>query len=101
MIHNSRVIIYDARPYYNAQANKIKKGGFEDTRYYRNSEIIFCDIDNIHKVSSVFKSMQEIPQSPELFDSNIQFWDKVEGSGYYKLINRILNATNMVVESIL
>ena len=60
MIHNSRVTIYDARPYYNAQANKIKKGGFEDTRYYRNSEIIFCDIDNIHKVTSVFKGMQEI-----------------------------------------
>jgi hypothetical protein len=48
------VVIYDARPKLNAQANRLKGGGFEDIKYYRNSEIFFCDIDNIHEVSKVF-----------------------------------------------
>lgn len=65
LINNSRVIIYDARPKLNAQANKyIKNGGYEDTRYYKNCEIIFCDIDNIHEVSKCFKKMYEIVQQP-------------------------------------
>lgn len=61
LINNSRVIIYDARPKLNAQANKyIKNGGFEDMRYYKNCDIVFCDIDNIHEVSRCFKKMYEI-----------------------------------------
>lgn len=60
MMHNSRIVIYDARPYLNAQANRLKKGGYEDVRNYRNSEILFCDIDNIHEVSKVFKKTQEM-----------------------------------------
>ena len=101
IIHNSRVIIYDARPYLNAQANKMKKGGFEDTKHYRNSEIFFCEIDNIHKVSSVFKGLQDIPLNPEVFDSTKDYSERVESSGYFKLLNRILNSANMVVESLL
>lgn len=63
IINNSKVIIYDARPKLNAQANKyIKNGGFEDIRYYKNCEIIFCDIDNIHKVTDCFKKMHEMTQ---------------------------------------
>lgn len=61
VINNSRVVIYDARPKLNAQANKyIKNGGFEDVKYYRNCEIIFCDIENIHEVSKCFRKMYEI-----------------------------------------
>ena len=30
MINNSRIMIFDARPKLNAQANRIKGGGFED-----------------------------------------------------------------------
>ena len=51
---NTKVVIYDARPKLNAMANKLKSGGFEDSRYYRNSELVFCDIDNIHAVRSCF-----------------------------------------------
>lgn len=57
IINNSKVIIYDARPKLNAQANRFKGGGFEDIKYYRNTEIIFCDIDNIHEVSKVFQKL--------------------------------------------
>lgn len=53
-INNARVVIYDARPKLNAQVNKLKSGGYEDSRFYRNTDIIFCDIDNIHEVSKSF-----------------------------------------------
>lgn len=78
MIYNSRIVIYDARPELNAKANKLKGGGYENTKYYRNSEIVFCDIDNIHKVSDVFKKMQEMTQTPENFDSFSKFSEKVD-----------------------
>lgn len=63
-----RVIIYDARPKLNAQANKyIKNGGYEDIKYYRNCDILFCDIDNIHEVSKCFRKMYEITEDPTNF----------------------------------
>ena len=79
----------------------MKKGGFEDSRFYRNSEINFCDIDNIHKVSEVHKKMCEMTLYPENFDSVSKFAEKVDSIGYFKLINRILRAANNVVETIL
>ena len=39
IVNNSRVIILDARPKLNAQANRLKSGGFEDLRFYRNCDI--------------------------------------------------------------
>lgn len=57
MINNSKIMIYDARPKLNAQANRIKGGGFEDMRYYRNCELVFCDIDNIHELNKCFQKM--------------------------------------------
>ena len=44
------VHIYDARPYLNAMANKVNGKGFEETRFYKNCEIFFMDIENIHNV---------------------------------------------------
>jgi hypothetical protein len=101
LINNSSVVIYDARPKLNAQANKyIKNGGFEDLRYYRNCDIIFCDIDNIHEVSKTFKKMYEIVQNPDNFNSIVTYGPQLESSGYLQMISRILKSANMVVETI-
>lgn len=53
----AKLHIFDARPYLNAQANRLKGGGFEDTRYYPNTDLTFCDIDNIHAVTKVFNKL--------------------------------------------
>jgi hypothetical protein len=45
-------MIYDARAYVNALANRVTHGGFENVEYYDNCEIEFCNIDNIHAVRS-------------------------------------------------
>jgi protein tyrosine/serine phosphatase len=82
MISSSKVMIYDARPYLNAQANRLKSGGFESTKYYKNADIEFCDIDNI-------------------FERAANFQVAVEKSGYYLLISRILRAANNMVDKLL
>ena len=56
--------ILDCRPYLNAQANKIKGGGFESTSVYPNTEFTFCEIDNIHAVSKIFDNMFDIATHP-------------------------------------
>ena len=73
-IQYGRVVIYDARPKLNAQAQKyIKNGGFEDLKYYRNCDILFCDIDNIHEVSKCFRKIYEISDDPLNFNSMIAY----------------------------
>jgi len=49
--------IYDARPYLNAVANKMNGKGYENLNYYRNAEIFFLDIDNIHGVRDKYKKL--------------------------------------------
>jgi hypothetical protein len=54
--------IYDARPYINAFANKMKGAGFENTDYYKYSEIFFCEIENIHYVRTAYAKVKFISQ---------------------------------------
>lgn len=35
----STLAVFDARPKLNAQANKLKGGGFEDTNHYQNIDL--------------------------------------------------------------
>jgi hypothetical protein len=59
-----KLLIYDARSYINALANKVMSGGFENTRdYYKDCEIVFCDIDNIHAVRDAINKVFELGQS--------------------------------------
>lgn len=56
--------IYDARSYINALANRVTSGGFENTQdHYKGSELIFCDIDNIHAVREALNKVYDLGQS--------------------------------------
>jgi myotubularin-related protein 6/7/8 len=101
LINNSRVVIYDARPWLSAEANRLKNGGFEKSKYYRNTEIIFCDIDNIHEVSKCFKKMQDITSNPALKYSSANYNQILEASDYMQFISSILKGINMVLDTIL
>lgn len=50
----NKLAIFDARSWTAAHANRIKGGGIENTKYYTNCELQFCDIDNIHAVRDAF-----------------------------------------------
>ena len=60
--YTQKLHIYDARPYLNALANSIKGAGFENSNNYENSQIFFCDIDNIHVVRDSFEKMRNLSQ---------------------------------------
>ncbi len=49
------VQIYDARPYLSAMGQQVTGKGFENTSHYRNCNLTFLDIENIHKVRDSFK----------------------------------------------
>ena len=49
--------IYDARPYLSALANRAHGKGYEDTKNYRNCEITFMQIENIHHVRESHKKL--------------------------------------------
>lgn len=54
-------MIYDARSYLNALANKVMSGGYENTKdYYRDCDLVFCDIDNIHAVRDAITKVHEL-----------------------------------------
>ena len=49
--------IFDARPYLTAYANKLNGKGFEDVENYKNAEIEFLNVENIHKVREAYKKV--------------------------------------------
>ena len=56
------VHIYDARPKKYAMGNKFHGGGFEYTDYYKNCDIFFMEIDNIHFVRESYRKVTSICQ---------------------------------------
>jgi hypothetical protein len=51
----STLVIYDARSWVAAKANMLNGKGTENEKYYKNAEIVFLDIENIHKVRESYK----------------------------------------------
>ena len=93
--------VFDARPKLNAQANKLKGGGFEDTNHYQNIDFQFCYIENIHAVTKAFEKMQDIPQIQGAFNDEKKYGTLVQNSGYLQFLQTILVATNQIVDNIL
>jgi myotubularin-related protein 1/2 len=58
MKDNSRpeeMVVFDARSWVAANANMLNGKGTENVKWYRNIELVFLDIDNIHKVRDSYK----------------------------------------------
>ena len=72
------LVIFDARPKMNASGNRVKGGGFEDMKYYPNTSLVFCGIDNIHAVSFSHNSMVSIAANPDNFKSIGQYGPEIE-----------------------
>ena len=44
----------------NAEANKLKGGGYESEDNYQNLEFVFLDIDNIHVMRESYRKVQNL-----------------------------------------
>lgn len=58
--HAHKLLIFDARPQANAYANVALGGGYEKVEAYQITELIFCDIHNIHVMRESLRKLQDI-----------------------------------------
>ncbi|CAD5209179.1 unnamed protein product [Bursaphelenchus xylophilus] len=70
---NARLKILDARPLVNARVNRAKGGGYEDG--YRNCDLVFLNIENIHVVRDSLKKVKDA------------CFPKIDHKNFYKLID--------------
>jgi myotubularin-related protein 1/2 len=87
--------VYDARSYIAAMGNKVKGHGFEDKTYYKNVEINFNDIDNIHAVREHYQKLVELCES----HSKTGKWlTGIDQTGWYDMVSGILVSARKIVE---
>ena len=100
----SRYYIYDARRQIAATLNRAAgKGGTENASSYKNTELIYCNIDNIHVMRSSFEAMGEITAPGNTLDGvhsdgGINYFQKLENSGWLRHVRLILIAANALAE---
>ena len=95
-----KLFIYDARPYLNAYANKLKGAGFENVNNYPDIdlELIFCGMSNIHAVRNSYQKIT----------SNVSYMTNCEStnfinitnSGWYEAIIILLKSSFQIYNSV-
>jgi hypothetical protein len=94
----NNLVIFDARPYLNASANKVKGGGYEDVEQYGNdAQLIFCDIENIHKAREALEKTEEIC-TDKFVMTNKTFWSQFEATGWLDFIMITLKKTTEIAK---
>jgi hypothetical protein len=79
-----------------AEANKMKRKGYEATENYRNCTLSFMDIRNIHTMR---ESLQALRQACEHgVDGDPNFLSKVHSSSWLQHIQGIVTASVRVAE---
>ena len=56
---NQKLFIIDCRPKLAASANLLKGMGYEDIKNYNRCELMFLDIDNIHKMRESYNNLKD------------------------------------------
>ena len=94
-----KLIVYDARPYLAAYANKLKGAGFEDEKNYVNTEVKFCDINNIHAARSSLSKIYNMLKEKD-FRITKKFNSALESSGWPEFIYGIIKASTEIALSV-
>lgn len=98
------LIIYDARSYLNALANRVVSGGYENTTdYYKGCALVFCDIDNIHGVRTSISSLHDVTNglTTKITETNMKLLSQIESTNWLQLLSKILQAVNNILDTIL
>lgn len=96
----STLRIMDARPKVNADANRLKGGGYES---YDGCQLEFCNIENIHVMRDSLAKVTRACQLSrmDVYEGNQSELDRdVATSGWLGHVRRILHASNRVVRAI-
>ncbi|ELP91889.1 hypothetical protein EIN_398190 [Entamoeba invadens IP1] len=90
MSKNKVLKIFDARPKLNANVNRVKGMGSENTKNYANSTLTYLNIDNIHKMREAEDLLYGV------LDSN---FEGVEG--WLKHITKILKGAIQITKEVI
>jgi protein tyrosine/serine phosphatase len=98
----TKLKVYDARPYINAMANKLKGAGFENVDDYISNkidvELIFCGIANIHAVrNSYYKILNNVSYN---ISEECNIYTNIVESEWYDVIIKILKSSFQIYNSI-
>jgi hypothetical protein len=95
-VHTVRpLIIYDARPLLNAQANQASgKGGYEAEKNYESLHICFLDIENIHVMRTALEKMSDAAADEVNWSKNML------ASGWLGHISMVLKGVSRIVHTI-
>ncbi|KRX00915.1 hypothetical protein PPERSA_09521 [Pseudocohnilembus persalinus] len=85
--------IFDARPKINAMSNQLAGKGYESTENYRNCQISFLNIGNIHKVRDAQKILMKAINS-----ETSKYFSLMDKSGYFEIISAILEGAVKIVQ---
>ena len=94
-----KLYIYDCRPYLAAMANKLKGAGYENVETYKNAELFFCEIDNIHSARNSLNKIYTLLKN-ERFFMNKKFLTNFENSGWPNFIYGIIQASINIASSV-
>ncbi|KAB7499459.1 Myotubularin-related protein 2, partial [Armadillidium nasatum] len=92
-----KIYIMDARPNVNAVANKAKGGGYESEDVYRNAEVQFLDIGNIHVMRESLRKLQEVVY-PHI--DNNHWLSNLEASHWMEHLRCVLSGALKIVDKI-
>ena len=98
--NNQKLCIYDARPFLNAYANKLKGAGYENINNYPDIDmkLIFCGMSNIHSVRNSYqKLMNNVSYNTN--DETTLFLN-ITNSGWYEAIIILLKSSFQICNSI-
>ena len=116
------LFICDARSIISAKANRLIGAGHENVENYRNTEIFFCEIENIHEVRESFQAFkkallneQKNEQKKSQIDNdysliygtglrniydNTNFFSEVEKTNWFKYIHKIIKSSILIYSKV-
>ena len=92
---DSGLVIFDARPFLNAQANRAVGGGVENTANYESVTVEFLSIVNIHAVRDAYSALQACNSVPDS-----KYLGAVERSGWLDYLGSLLAGANKVASTL-
>ena len=97
--NSKKLYIYDCRPYLAAMANKLKGAGYENVETYKNAELFFCEIDNIHTARNSLTKIYNMLKNNNFY-MNKKFLSNFEATGWPNFIYWIINASMNVATAV-
>ncbi|VDM37639.1 unnamed protein product [Toxocara canis] len=95
---SSTLLIIDARSYTAAFANRAKGGGFESAEYYRQTEVQFMGLPNIHNIRYSFNQLRSLLSGPH---DQATFLQSLQTTQWLHYVTSLIDAAQQCVAALI